>query len=230
MDCGVELASESDPKKAFSASQTGEVFGVEYDTVEFTWWLREDKLAVIINMLLMVEQTDRHKIRFLKAITGKLVHYRQMVPLGKFHLGQLIRMSIVGEDKNMEKVVTVTDWAREEAWFWRNMLPFCSKRTVLPDPDYCLPDWTMKAHTDAAGGTVTNSGYGVGAVLGEHWWAYLPWGEAINEGRQYSDGQRLSNKMSAWELLGLLLVLTARVDLVRNKSLIVPEWTIMEVW
>ena len=35
---------------------------MEYDTREFTWWLREDKLAVIVNMLLEIEKTDRHKI------------------------------------------------------------------------------------------------------------------------------------------------------------------------
>ena len=60
-DCGVQLAPEDDPKKAFSASQTGEVFGVLYDTESFTWWLREDKVAEIIHMLLMLEQTAKHK-------------------------------------------------------------------------------------------------------------------------------------------------------------------------
>ena len=35
-DCGVLLAPENDPKKAFAATQVGEVFGVMYDTVNFT--------------------------------------------------------------------------------------------------------------------------------------------------------------------------------------------------
>ena len=67
LDCGVELASENDPKKAFKASQTGEVFGVEYCTVTWTWWLREDKLAVIIDMLMKLENTDKHQLRFVKS-------------------------------------------------------------------------------------------------------------------------------------------------------------------
>ena len=49
----------------------------------------------------------------------------------------------------------------------------------------------------------------------------MPWGEVINSDQLYVDGKRMSCKMSAWELLGPLLVLTAGVELVRNRSLIV---------
>ena len=37
LDCGVMLASEEDPKKAFASAQEGEVFGVVYNSREFTW-------------------------------------------------------------------------------------------------------------------------------------------------------------------------------------------------
>ena len=36
---GVELAKETDPDKAFAPCQEGRVFGLEYDTRSFTWWL-----------------------------------------------------------------------------------------------------------------------------------------------------------------------------------------------
>ena len=193
-----------------------------YDTVAFTWWLREDKLAVIVNMLLKLEESDTHKLKFVKSITGKLVHYRLMVPDGKFHLGQLIRVSKAGPKEDLNKLVKVTDWCRSEAWFWRTMLPFCSKRIILPEPNFNLPPWTLTAHTDSAGGSVRTVGYGAGAVIGEEWWSYLPWGQAINSGQLFTDGKRLSNKLTALELVGPLMVLTAGVDLVRNKSLIIP--------
>ena len=220
-DCGVQLAPEDDPKKAFAAAQEGEVFGIQYCTRSFTWWLREDKLGVILDMLRQVEEQDVLTLGFVKSVTGKLVHYRAMVPLGKFHLGQLIRMSISKMEDKMDKEVAVTEWARAESYYWSVMLPFCGKRTVLPDPGFQLPPWTLTADTDAAGGTMKSRGYGVGCVLGEHWWCYLPWGEAINSGALYRDGGRLDCKMSAWELLGPLLVLAAGKDLVMNKSLII---------
>ena len=89
----MQLAPEDDPKKAFAAAQEGEVFGIEYCTKSFTWWLREDKLGVILDMLRQVEEREILTLGFVKSLTGKLIHYRLMVPLGKYHLGQLIRMS-----------------------------------------------------------------------------------------------------------------------------------------
>ena len=230
MDCGVQLAPEDDKRKAFSARQEREVFGVMYCTRTFSWWLGENKLAVIVNMLIKVEESDLHTVRFLKTVTGKLVHYRMLVPQGKYYLGQLIRSAIAGQDKDLDRMVTVSDWGRAEAWYWRNMLPFCGRRTLLPDPEYCLPPWTLHGNTDAAGGQRAHQGlvqqqsrgYGVGAVLGPHWWAYLPWGILINSDAVYRDGKRLDSKMSAWELLGPLLLLTAGVEMVRGKSLIIP--------
>ena len=222
LDCGVMLASEEDPKKAFASAQEGEVFGVVYNSREFTWWLREDKMSVIVHMLCALEQSAEHKLRFVKRIVGKLVHYRMMVPNGKFYLGQLIKVSFSEPGDNLEKVVRMTDWARAEAWYWRNMLPFCGRRTRIPDPFYCLPPWTLRAHTDAAGGSRVHRGHGAGAVLGEEWWCYLPWGDSINEGRLHSDGKMLDKKMSALELVGPLTVLTAGVELVRGRDLVIP--------
>ena len=173
-------------------------------------------------MLLKLEREKEHKLGFVKSVVGKLIAYRMMVPNGKFYLGQLIRISRSVPGDSMDRVVKVTDWGRSEAWFWRNMIPFCGKRTFLPDPSYRLPPTSMHGYTDAAGGSIVNVGYGVGAVLGDQWWAYIPWGEAINRGRLYVDGTRLDCKMSAWELLGPLLLLSAGKELVENRSLVVP--------
>ena len=66
-----------------------------------------------------------------------------------------------------------------------------------------------------------HQGYGLGGVLGEHWWVYLPWGRSINSGELYRDGGRLDSKMSAWELLAVLVLVAAGAELVRGKSLVV---------
>ena len=60
-----------------------------------------------------------------------------------------------------------------------------------------------------------------GGVMGEHWWFYLPWGSKINSGELY-DGSRLDCALSAWELLGPLVLISAGVEHVRGKSLVVP--------
>ena len=38
-EVGIELADVSDPEKAFEPCQEGRVFGIEYDSKNFTWWL-----------------------------------------------------------------------------------------------------------------------------------------------------------------------------------------------
>ena len=222
LDCGVELAPEGDKMKAFSASQEGEVFGVMYDTVNWTWWLREEKQLCIVHMLWSLEMSKVHKLGFVKSLVGKLIYYRQMDPNGRIYIGQLIRVSRSSPEERMDKEIEVIDTARSEAWFWRNMMPFCGRRTLLPDLSFCLPPWTLKSHTDAAGGSRVHVGYGVGAVMGENWWYYLPWGQAIYKGVLYTDGKRLDSKMSALEFLGPLLVLTAGVDLFWDKTLVIP--------
>ena len=72
LDCGVELGFEDDPNNAFSSKQTGEVFGVLYCAVAFSWWLGENKLWVIIDMLLRFGETDQHSLSFLKTIMESL--------------------------------------------------------------------------------------------------------------------------------------------------------------
>ena len=49
----------------------------------------------------------------------------------------------------------------------------------------------------------------------------MPWGPAINRGKVYRDGVRLDCKMSAWELVGPLMVLTAGVEMVKGRSLVI---------
>ena len=54
-EIGVKLASTDDPDKAFGPSTTGIVLGVFYDTEDWVWFLKEEKISIIINMI----QNDR---------------------------------------------------------------------------------------------------------------------------------------------------------------------------
>ena len=222
-DCNIQLASESDKDKAFEACQEGVVFGVVYNTATFTCWLREDKLSRLMEMLDQITDNPDQTIHYMKRVAGKVVAYKMLVPHGKFYMGQLIRMAGLydPEKESMNKVIRVSDWARSEAYFWRVMLPFCGKRIILPNPDFHLPPSAIHAYTDAAGGSTTTIGMGCGAVMGS-WWAYLPWGTVINGGSKYRDGKMFKHKMSAWELVGPLVVVSAGADLLRNKSVVIP--------
>ena len=48
---GVKLAPLGDRDKEFGPSQQGVVLGVFYDTVNWTWSIRDDKLSIILNKI-----------------------------------------------------------------------------------------------------------------------------------------------------------------------------------
>jgi hypothetical protein len=79
-----------------------------------------------------------------------------------------------------------------------------------------MPAWCRECYTDAAAGTLEAVGRGVGAVCGD-WWAYVPWTKKINCGVKADDGKKLSRKLSALELVGPLLCVTAGADWCRGR-------------
>ena len=85
--------------------------------------------------------------------------------LGEVSPGSADQDELSKVEDRMDREVEVTEWARAEVYYWSTMLPFCGRRTLLPDPDYQLPPWALTADTDAAGGTRKSRGYGAGAVL-----------------------------------------------------------------
>ena len=214
---GVELASISDPDKAFKPCQEGRVFGIDYDTKSFTWWLREDKLGRIIVSLRTLVDLPEHRVRSLKSIAGKIMDVRLMVPGGKYNVGQILKFA-GGNLDEMDKEIKVSDWCRAEAYFWMTMLPFCGRRVTLPDPDVSLPPWPVNVFTDSAGGSLATIGAGMGAVIYPNWWAYAKWGNSINCGKRYRDGKKICNKMSALELIPPLVVLVSSDDMLRGKA------------
>ena len=118
-------------------------------------------------------------------------------------------------------MVTASEWCRAEAEFWRTLLPFCGRRMTLPDPDYKLPSWAVDMYSDAAGGSTMGPGWpGVGCVIYPSWWTYAFWGDAINRGKTYIDGKKLSNKMYVLELLGPLVGLCGASGIVKCKQVV----------
>ena len=204
----VKLASKDDPDKAFEPRTEGQVLGVDYDSTSMTWYLRQDKITIILNILHEVMEEGEATARVLKKLCGKLVDLRCLIPGAKFHLAHLlIAASSVTDPADLDKMVKVGDWCRADLLYFSLVLPVYSHRTLLQDPDRSPDAWAIKSHTDAAGGSVQSLGRGVGMTIFPNIWTYVPWGKRINEGWTAYDGKNLSHKLSAWELLGPLLTL-----------------------
>ena len=218
-ELNVKLADKSDPDKSFSPRTEGQVLGIDYDSTNMTWHLRQDKLSAILSLLKEIMDKGEATARNLKKVCGKLVDIRKLIPGSKFHLAHLLMAAGSITDRNeMENMVTVDDWCRADLMYFALVLPTYSSRAKLQDPDRKPDTWAVKSYTDAAGGTTESRGRGVGMTIYPNIWTYVPWGRRINEGWKAYDGKNLSHKMSAWELLGPLLTLVCGGNMLSGKQ------------
>ena len=207
---GIRLAPRDDPEKAFGPSTSGVVFGVHYDTVNWTWSIPAEKLCRILHNIEEATTSLTISQGLMMSICGKILDVRPLVPGGRFHVHHIIRAAGVSQNKN--DVCTMNNPLKGQLEFWSLMLRVCSGAVNIPDPDAGIPPWAWEVFTDASGGGLDanglRSGRGIGAVAAG-WWAYVPWSRTICRGPLMADGRRLNRKMSALELIGPLLVVSA---------------------
>ena len=217
---GIELADPKDPDKAFGPRTEGIVLGIDYDSNNMTWHLREDKMARILILIREALEDREVTIRLAKSLVGKLINIRALVKGSKFHLSQLIQASV--KDKDLDKTVKLGEWCCSDLYYFFLVLPVFSHRTQLEDPDRKADLHTaLHCYSDAAGGSRESLGRGVGVVmvpLGI--WSLVTWGRRINEGWAAYDGKSLAHKLSAWELAGPLLGLVISGNKVTGKQVV----------
>ena len=215
-EIGVQLAPRDDPGKSFAPSHAGIILGVEYDTVQWTWAIPQERLDRILFTLHEVLGQDMVDLKVLESLVGKIIHVRPLVPDGRFHVDVLLKAQALARLR--AGAIRMSPELRSQLGYWKIMLPVCSGRIPIPDPDRGLPAWTLDAFTDAAGGSLRAPGLGVGAVC-EDLWVYLPWSKCINATGRDESGKQLARKMSFLELLGPLLLLAAGAAKFRNRPL-----------
>ena len=216
---GVRLAGREDPDKSFAPRTSGLVLGVWYDTVDFTWKIREDKVARICQMLQMVhEGIEDITVAHMLSLAGKLVDIRALVKGGKFNIGLIIGAANSRMDK--AQLLEVSPALREQCYWWILNLQAASVRSPITRPDIGLAPCGLEGWTDAAGGSYEKVGHGVGGVL-EDTWFYVPWPQWINKNRSNTKGVKFSRKLTCLELVGPLVMVAANPDTVRNNQLVI---------
>jgi hypothetical protein len=208
---GVLLAPTTDPDKAFSPCTRGTVLGVCYDTMNWTWSIPQEKYARLLNQIRTADSAEKLKQHEIWSLAGRILHYAPLVPDGKFFISELIKANSFSKDRN--EWVVVTAELRRQLHFWWCMLKTLNNASTIPGPTR-FPAWTIEFHTDAAGGSLLSPGHGTGGCSGPFWF-YVPWGRRINCGMRGADGKRFSRKLSALELVGPLICVSAGRELCR---------------
>ena len=214
---GVSLADRSDKDKSFSPTTKGQVLGVDYDTENFSWTIRDDKMARIVHMLKEAIDAETVSVEHMLSLRGKLINYMFLVPGGKYRIGYVIK-SVDSKMSKSEQLPLSAD-CKEQLFWWFVMLQTCAGWTPIQYPDLVTSPLALQGYTDAAGGTPNKIGHGVGGILEPDVWFYIPWPAWLNKGMPNSDNIKFDRKMSVLELLGPLALLTCAPDRVRNKHL-----------
>jgi len=205
-EIGVKLAPREDPEKSFAPCTQGLVLGIVYDTIDWTWALNYEKLSRLLHDIKPFLDNNHMPQARIWSLVGKIIHILPLIPDGRFNIHHLLKANSVTTIKTL--LIPISQGFKRQTWFWFSMIRLCSGRGTLPDPDATVPPWATNVYTDAAGGSMTSLGLGVGAVT-HNWWAYIPWSRNINLGKPTPTGKKLSRAMSALELVGPLLVLSA---------------------
>ena len=193
------------------------VFGIRYDTVDWTWGIPDQKMAVLAAQVKKMLGAAAVTQREIQSVIGRIIHVRPLLLDGRLHVDHLMRLQSLTMDP--EQMVALTDEFKRQLHFWLVMLLACSGRSAIPTL-YVLPAWAVDCFSDAAGGSRESPGRGVGAVVPALlWWSFVQRSEDLNRGRLRCEGMKIARKLSALELLGPLLILAAAAERVRGLEL-----------
>ena len=214
---GFRLDSSGSRDKVQPPDTVCTALGVEFDTKTWTWRYKQDKLARILNTLSEIQKGERVEFGTLQSITGKIIDVKFLVRGGRFNI--LFFLQAVQQNMNKSDRVRISEELKEQAGWWQVALKAANVYSPIVHPDPKVPSHAMEGYTDAAGGTISQMGAGLGGLVPPHRYFYIPWPAWLNMGRPNSDGVVFAAKLSCLELLGALVLLVVCVDLAAGGHL-----------
>jgi hypothetical protein len=153
------------------------------------------------------------------SLCGRFLHYAPLIPGGRFNINHILAANNILEDRAHPAAVSPA--LKPQLSFWAVCLKATNGRCSIPVPFQRPAPWAADYYTDAAGGTLDSPGRGCGGVA-PGFWFYVPWPRKISAGVKFSDGKKLSRKLSALELVGPLICLSANFQQCKNS--VVTIW------
>ena len=156
-EMNISLASTADKSKAFEPTHEGEVLGLFYNTVDWTWWIPKDKSTRMIILMCEAVREGKVSLEGLMKITGKVSYYGKLVH-GKFERGFLFKAMVQGSyGRRMQKkdkmIELKTEVKVQLIWWILNLRALALVRQEILDPIEHFRLDSLVLFSDAAGGT-----------------------------------------------------------------------------
>jgi len=153
----------------------------------------------------------------VQSLVGKLINIKPLIPAAKFNMEHVMKLLA---ESHASTTCNIDEQCDRQLAYWRLMLVACTGKLSIPDNISNMPTWSVNAYTDAAGGTMESLGRGTGGVCGSSWF-YYPWSKAINSGTAKVQEKKVGRKLSALELVGPLILLSAMAKTLTHSPLII---------
>ena len=163
---GIVLDDSGNAEKQQIPSETVTALGVYFDTRSWTWGFKEGKLPRILHTLNKVKESEVMDRKELESITGKLGDVKFLVPGGKFNMLYFLQAVHMVEDGRRQ--VVISPKLREQADWWMVALRAADTYSPILHPDSQRPSSAKESWSDAAGGTSSHMGAGLGGDS-DHW-------------------------------------------------------------
>ena len=128
-ELGVKLVPRDDHDKTFGPCRRGVVFGIEYDTEEWTWQLPEEKKMRIVAAIREVRGSEIVTDKQVQSLAGKLINIRPLILAGKYNADRIME-SLAASSKS--KSVVVDEACKRQLKFWEMALLACNGRLSIP--------------------------------------------------------------------------------------------------
>ena len=146
-ELGMKLAPRDDHDKTFAPCQRGVVFGVEYDTVAWTWALPEKKKWGIVAAIRKATESETLTAKEAQSLAGKLINIRPLILAGKFNIDYI--MGALAESSSADSVV-LTGECKWQLAFWEVAVIACNGDLSILESEDSLSPWALNVYTDAA--------------------------------------------------------------------------------
>ena len=221
----VPLAKEC-PKfeKAFTNSTHGKVLGINFNTVDLTWNLPEDKKRKALECIKFTLNCNNLELLKMQELLGRLNNIAQMCPFLKCFTYPLYKNLAKIENSKGEKIYLSTN-SKQDLNVWANFLldknewhPICAM--------YYHPPISCKSFSSDAAGCNENSkvidGIGCGNVgfdsNGKINFVYqLFWPDAVIKHAKDEKFCRIGNKTTTLEFLGILIPFLIMPEKLKNQ-------------
>ena len=109
-ELNIKLAPREDKEKSFGPTTEGCVYGINYDTNQQTWWMGEDRISQMQGQMIEVMDGAELAASKLWSLTGKILHMKDLITGGRFHLFHILKAnSIYTDKKDSNKLITISN-------------------------------------------------------------------------------------------------------------------------